>query len=363
MAEGLVTQDFIDRGLSGSTLHIATALGPHQQYVASLIDDLTHRVTAQFAYIPPAELTTTLVNTARQEYSRILNVLARLVLDSGLQPTDRVLNEFERKLDIDLATLEAKIANRCAILGKERATRPPSERNESRANRFLTRVKNHPVLSWVIVIGVIVIALGNFQGSLAKLVGFGCHLIHTLAPSPIRVTFDPTGTNEIAVMGPSRAEMGEFHVNLNVENRGRKTLYNCHLQVLHSPLLNISRSSGASYHSSLRQGSPDTSLTEVAIGDICEPGGKADSNGYTLAIPLKISVSFPASTPPTENQTISGKSPRSFEIHYQVTADNLAEHSGLLILKLGTPEAFRGHIAPVYTVQNKQLVKRVPPTP
>jgi hypothetical protein len=181
---------------------------------------------------------------------------------------------------------------------------------------------------------------------------------------PVYVTFSPTGTNELAVMGHTRDEIGQFYVSIEILNRGPKPLYNCRLQLLCSTSVDINRSSGVTVQSIVHQEDSRARLTEFTVGDIYAPGDTAVSHEHVLSILLRLSISFPPSPRGTEaaaSQLVSGKSPRSFEIDYRVTADGFAGRSGVLILKVGTPEAFSGYAHPIYAVRDKRLLEYVPP--
>ena len=270
---GVITQDFIDRRLAGSTVYINAALQPHIEYVKDLIDHLLQDIPERFSHIPLYAFERGLIKIAKQEYSRISNVPAQLVMDSGLRPVSDLVQKFQRKLEIDLAAVEAKIRTKCALSAKEQTERTASNNSgQTRVDRFFVTVKNYRIISIVIVVGVIVISLGSFLTNFQEVGAFAQRLtqklIWILTPEPITVTFAPTGSNELAIINDMKDQSIDFLVGIRIRKRRRKPIYNARLELIHSPLLRMRLAPGVVLHRSIHRGDSAKELTEINLGDL-----------------------------------------------------------------------------------------------
>lgn len=349
--EGSTTQDFIDRGLAGSTLHILTALQAHIDYVANLIDYLFHQIPERFPHIPLHAFQSGLIKTAKQEYSRISNVPARLVMDSGLRPVGDVLHEFQRKVEIDLATLEAKIRTECALSAKgKNLSIGPTDSGQTRVDRFMVRIKNHPILWQLVVLGIVVIALGTFLTYFKELMQIAATLIYKIRPETVSVIFSPTHAVDLTISAETIKGIEDFSVVINIQNHGRRSLYNAKLALIHSELLNIGTPHGSTSISRVQRGNITYKLTKFELGDLYASRDTSDPNSSVVDLKLLVSMSFPTTVPSSQSNFLHTKSRRTFEIEYELTAEKYVGQSGKLLISIGTPESLKKYKRPIFTI-------------
>ena len=153
--EGLVTSDFIDRGLSGTTIHITKALNPHVSYINNLVNYIIEKLTADFKNVPLHSFKNALCILSEQEFKRISNVPPRLIVAANIQPIDQTIKQFQRRLHLGAEELQGVIQNKCAISKNVNDALPLKQ-------RFHAYCTNHPILSFFICAGAIILSVLTF---------------------------------------------------------------------------------------------------------------------------------------------------------------------------------------------------------
>lgn len=140
------------------------------------------------------------------------------VIHGCLQPIASDLNQrltrsannagvpLPRNLDDEVARLRtSSMVEINLLLGRlksEWEARQRSRTDETRDERILRRLKDHPSVAACVLIGVIVIALGKFTDSVDKLWSFVEKRIPGSAPMPAEIPRLPTDSEEKASSGP-----------------------------------------------------------------------------------------------------------------------------------------------------------------
>jgi len=153
--EGIITQDFLNRGSSGTTVYIAKALNPHIAYINNLINHIIEKLKTDFNNIPLNKFKNALCSLSEQEFRRISNVPSRLIMATNLHPVDQLSSQFQRELHIQAEKLRGIIQNKCAI-SKNMYDALPLKR------RFFAYCTNHPLISFFVCVGVVVLAVLTF---------------------------------------------------------------------------------------------------------------------------------------------------------------------------------------------------------
>jgi hypothetical protein len=182
--QGQITQDFITRKLSNSTAHVNAVFQARIDFVNDLIKWLTGSLESRFQDIALFKFQDELLATVDQEYAKLPGIINPLLVQAGLA-TKNLIDQYKEKMDEAAEKTKKRIRTYCAI-SERRSTivkraaadnKPvvPSEiksPSETRTDECVKRIKNHPVISILIIIGIIIIALGAFMGGLDNILRF-----------------------------------------------------------------------------------------------------------------------------------------------------------------------------------------------
>jgi hypothetical protein len=182
--QGQITQDFITRKLSNSTAHVNAVFHARIDFVNDLIKWLTGSLESRFQDIALFKFQDGLLSTVDQEYAKLPSIINPLLVQAGLA-TKNLIDQYKEKMDEAAERTKKRIRTYCAI-SERRSTivkraaadnKPvvPSEiksPSETRTDECVKRIKNQPVISILIIIGIIIIALGAFIGGLDNILRF-----------------------------------------------------------------------------------------------------------------------------------------------------------------------------------------------
>lgn len=282
--EGAITNDFIDRGLSGTTVHIAQALKPHISYINNLINYIMEKLKADFNDIPLSNFKNALCHLSEQEFKRISNVPPRLITDANLHPMNQLNTQFQRELHIQAEMLRGVIQNKCAISKNINDAQPLniSDKSDTRLDIYKRWILNHKILSIVILLGVVVISLGAFSESIWKIFDSYKRVVETDKISESEPSVPPATSDEIKITKvrpiidqPTKIRdfagtgIMSLHWELVLSNNGEKDL-----SVIDYDVLQVLKKNPISY-TDLRQGLyflHDTKLQPVKFPMIIPAG-------------------------------------------------------------------------------------------
>lgn len=179
-----ITQDFIDRGLANSTAHVSTQLQTLINHVKSLIKYIMGSLESGFRNVPLFKFRNRLLALADEECQKIFPAVNNLLLQAGLA-SENSTEQYKQKINKEIKETKTKIQTACDISEKrdaliKRAVRPNDSEaeteiktsSETRTDKWVKKIKNHPVISFLIIIGIVIIGVGAVVKSIDSIVTF-----------------------------------------------------------------------------------------------------------------------------------------------------------------------------------------------
>jgi hypothetical protein len=140
--ESVITQDFISRGLSGSTARVSKLVHLNYTYLQNLINELIHHLEEDYSHVSPASVKPELIKVVETEYNKLANKPPKWLMES---------NQINQ-----LIVFESSIAAE-----KEKAKKDVENKCELWAERWNARRKwwRNPNYQWTIAVAIAVMGL------------------------------------------------------------------------------------------------------------------------------------------------------------------------------------------------------------
>jgi len=110
--ESVITQDFISRGQSGSTVRVSKLVHLNYKYLQELIKELIHHLEEDYSHIPPASVKPELIKVVETEYNKLANKTPKWLMESNLI---NQLKAFESNIAVEKKKAKNDVENKCEL--------------------------------------------------------------------------------------------------------------------------------------------------------------------------------------------------------------------------------------------------------